>query len=90
MNREVTCDSDREIILFADYTLKRQQMSSIIGSEQYIDTKYILLTSNICDRLFSVAGHALGSRRKSMLLANSESPLFLSLNGDLWDGMRET
>lgn len=80
MNREVISDSNREESLFANRALKRQQLSSTIGSEQYK-----VPTSNICEWLISVAGYALDSKRMGLLPPNLESQLVLNLNGDLWD-----
>ncbi len=42
----------------------------------YIDTRFLLPTSNICERLFSVAGHALGDRRKPITPLHLEEQMF--------------
>lgn len=68
---------------FAEQALKRRKVSCG-GRTDYSDLRFLLPTSNICERLFSKAGHALNDRRKTMLPANFESQIFLNLNRDLW------
>lgn len=54
----------------------------------YFDFEFILPTSNVCERLFSVACYALGDRRGSILHANFESQLFMYANSRFW-GVQE-
>ncbi len=53
------------------YTLCDEQENSC-----YIDTRFLLPTSNICERLFLVAGHALGERRKYFTTLHFEEQMF--------------
>ncbi len=55
-----------------------------MNREKYMDTRFILPTSNVFERLFSVAGYALGDRRGRMLLSNFEEQIFLHINKELW------
>ena len=43
---------------------------------KYMDLKFIIPTSNICERLFSAAGYGLNDRRQAILPANFESQMF--------------
>eukprot|EP00171_Calliarthron_tuberculosum_P021824 IDg21824t1 len=52
--------------------------------ENFLDVRFIVPTSNICERLFSTAGNTLRDRRKSISPMNLEIQLFLHINSDLW------
>lgn len=56
--------------------LKRLQAEEFDSPSQYLDTKLFLLTSNVCERLFSIPEYALTNRRKGILPTNLESQLF--------------
>ena len=43
-----------------------------------------MATSNICERLFSIAGYAVGERRNAILPQNLEIQLFLFSNVEYW------
>lgn len=60
------------------------QESNSFSGKKYQDLRFLIPTSNVCERLFSKAGYTLGDRRMSLLPANLESQLFLHLNKDLW------
>ena len=49
-----------------------------------MDLRFIRPTSNMCERLFSVAVYALNDRRKSVLPVNFERQLFLHADSHLW------
>ena len=53
-------------------------------SDTYVGTRYIIPTSNDCERLFSKVGYLLNDRRKSVLPIDLEAQLFLNVNNDLW------
>lgn len=63
---------------------KRVRMSTTCAVQIYSDTRFIVPTSNVCERFFSTAGHALSDRRKSILPSNFEAQLFLNFNWSLW------
>jgi len=46
-----------------------------VNLEAFIDTRFMLPTSNDCERLFS-----------KVVAVNLESQLFLNVNNDLWSG----
>jgi len=52
---------------------------------EYLDLRFIVLTSNMCERLFSKAGCALSDRRKSLAPVNFEQQIYLHANANLWD-----
>lgn len=80
-NNDNTNNSDDFIIL--ERAVKWRN-SSIGVETKYIDCRFVLPTSNHCERLFSVAGYALGSRRCNIEQANFGKQMFLFANKHLW------
>lgn len=68
---------------FAEQALKKRRIGTENGA-LYMDTHFLLPTSNICERLFSKAGHALSDRRGRIMPSNFEEQIFLHVNSDLW------
>ena len=80
-NENITeCDG----LSFAQRVLKRRKMSSNAMSKKYLDTRFLVPTSNVCERLFSQVGYVLTDRRKAINPANLESQIYLHANRDLW------
>ena len=52
---------------------------------RYMNTTFILPTSNIAERFFSCATYALNDLRQSLSPTNLELHLFLKINRRLWD-----
>lgn len=48
-------------------TFKRLKSTDGSGSSVYMHTRYLLSTSDICERLYSIAGHTLTNRRRGIL-----------------------
>lgn len=69
---------------FAQTVLKKRKMEKEKKNSDYMDLRFILPTSNLCERFFSIAGYALGDRRKRILPSNLECQLFLNQNANLW------
>lgn len=67
--------TDREMS-FADWLLRLQRVSPQSLKSKYLDLRYIVLTSNKCESLFSIAGFTMVDRRKGMLPSNFVSQLF--------------
>lgn len=67
---------------FAASLLKRSKRNST--NNDYTDCRYILPTSNLCERLFSKAGYVHSDRRKRILPLHLEQQIFLHVNSDLW------
>lgn len=65
-----------------DMVVKKGRLRQTINA--YMNTRFILPTSNVSDRRFSMVGYAFGDRRKGTLPANFEMPFFLRANSDLW------
>lgn len=49
-----------------------------------MDTRYLLPISNVYERIFSIAGHALTNCHRELPLSNFESQLFLYINFKYW------
>lgn len=64
---------------------KRKVSRKHTDAEKYLDLRFIRPTSNICERLFSVAGFTFAKNRQRLLPVNLESQLFLKANDHLWD-----
>ena len=75
-------DSQRKLSLL-ERTLKRRKMVGSAG--KYIDTRFIVPTSNMVESFFSRAGYALNDRRRSLLPANLEAQMFLLANTGFWN-----
>lgn len=60
-------------ISYVDRALKRQWQMSLTAYEQYIDLRFLLPTSNICERFISISGHVFNDRCKRLLPSNLES-----------------
>lgn len=69
---------------FAKQSLKKARLRLSGQKSSYLSLDFILPTSNICERLFSKAGYAIGDRRKALIPQNFESQIFLHSNADLW------
>ncbi len=76
-----------EDLSFAERALKRQRLINEESSDDYLDTRFLVPISNICERLFSTVGYAFSQRRKGMNPVNLEWQLFLHFNSDLWGVM---
>ncbi len=63
---------------------KKKRKLSKAADMKYLDLRFILPTSNICERLFFVAGFAMSSRRSSISPANFEKQMLLCANSCLW------
>lgn len=68
-------------ISFAETTMKKRRLNESRGA--FMDTRFILPSSNILERLFSIAGYSLRDRRRGLLPSNFEMRLFLRANADL-------
>ena len=75
--------TENQQISFAERALKKRKIS--VNTTGYMDTRFLLPTTNIVERFFSKAGYALGSRRKNINPSNLEMQLFLNVNRNLWD-----
>ena len=62
----------------------RKKRKVLYERAKYMDLRFIALMSNICERLFSVAGYALSDRRQGINPSNFEKQLFLHANSHLW------
>jgi hypothetical protein len=82
---EIEKPAEVEVTLsLAQQALKKQKLEETRESS-YIDLRFLIPTSNICERLFSKAGFCLHSRRLGILPINAECQMFLHMNMDLWN-----
>ena len=63
---------------FVERALKCRKISHQAQTDKYVDTRYLLATSNICERLFSRVEYLLNERRKGLTPANLEAQIFLT------------
>ena len=77
-------DVSSDGLSFAERALKRQKCMNMEASHDYMDSRFCIPTSNLCERLFSRVGYALSQRRRGISPVNLESQLFLHFNCDLW------
>lgn len=74
---------DNQALSYDERALQKKKGTHNI-ERKYRDTSFLIPTSNICERLFSKAGHVLTDRRMAIQPCNLESQLFLHFNRDLW------
>jgi hypothetical protein len=70
---------------FADRVLKKQRLDKEVSPSEYLDLRFLIPTSNICEQLFSQAGFCFNSQRGSVLPIHAEAQMFLHFNMDLWN-----
>lgn len=75
--------SEQTKLSFAEQFLKNRKFS--VEHSLYIDTRFVLPTTNLVERLFSKAGHSLSSRRESLSPGRFEMQMFTYVNSGLWD-----
>ena len=63
---------------------KKCKYDYVKNNRAYEDLRYILPTSNHCERLFSRAGYCMNSRRQAILPSNIEAQVFLNCNSSFW------
>ena len=69
---------------FVERALKKRRLSVTKLNAQYLDTRFIVPHSNMCERFFSKAGYTMSDRRKLIQPANFEEQLFLHTNSGYW------
>ena len=65
--------------------MKRRKMTKAEHDNGYIETRFLLPTSNLVERFFSVSGLAYDDFRQNMTPMNLEMQLFLKTNKRFWD-----
>ena len=65
--------------------MKRRKMTKAEHDNGYIETRFLLPTSNLLERFFSVSGLAYDDFRQNMTPMNLEMQLFLKTNKRFWD-----
>ncbi len=67
----------------ADRAMNKRKVS-VPTNSSYMDIRFLLPTSNICEHLFSIAGYSLTDRSKAISPLNFGQQLFLQANKALW------
>lgn len=82
-----TCNEvpDIDKLSSAARLLKQRRLRSNTASMRYMDLRFILPTSYMRWRFFSVVKFAMDPRRAGSLPANIECQLFLNINASLWN-----
>jgi hypothetical protein len=75
-------DSNHKTSL-ADKAFKKQRLEKQGSPSEYLDLRFFIPTSNICEQLFSQAGFCFNNQRMSVLPIHAEPQMFLHLNMDL-------
>ncbi len=75
--------SDSGDLSFAAREIKTARMK-VSFDAGYIGTSFLLPTTNICERLFSVSGNALNNNHRNVLPTNLEQKIFSHMNSNLW------
>lgn len=70
---------------FAEKFLKRMRSSNSERKSNFMDLRFILAPSIICERLFSKAGFSLTDRRHRLFPSNLECQLYLHVNVEYWE-----
>lgn len=78
----VSFENDDSIVLGV---CKRPKNDLVKSLYSYGNSRYIVPTSNLCDRFFSKAGYALNSRRMSVLPSNIGAQMFFQANRESWN-----
>ena len=80
-----TCtESDLINLSLAERTLKRRRKNTE-SINNYMYVRFVLPTSNVCERLFSTAGFSQSDRRGRVPPMNFEEQIFLHINSNLWN-----
>jgi hypothetical protein len=79
--------NDKSTLPFMDRLVAKRQkrMSKAIPSTRYINPKFLLCTSNVVERLFSLAKLTFGDYRKRMSSSVFQALLFLQKNQLFWN-----
>ena len=80
---EADCTTSPSKILSIAARARKKRRISMVQLNQYGDPRFILPTTNVCERLFSVAGNALSNRRQRIVPVNFEKQMFLKVSQEL-------
>ena len=75
--------ADGNRLSFVDRAMKRQKLKKQTSS--YIDSKFLIPTSNHVERLFSMSKRIFSLKRRRLLPRNLEALVLLKANRRLWD-----
>jgi hypothetical protein len=78
-------DHDGDELSFAERALKRQRVQGITEGSKYINMRFLLPTSCVVERLFSLAKRVFSPHRRRLSTKTLEALLFLNQNRQLWN-----
>lgn len=84
LNGDTDSDSNEATESNVQQSIKCLKPCNVGSTSLYIDTRLLLPTVNLFQRVFSNAGHTLTNRRKGIFSSNFESQLFLYMNQIVW------
>jgi hypothetical protein len=70
---------------FAERALKRQRVQDKTEGSKYVNTRFLLPTSCVVERLFSQAKRVFSPHRRRLNTKTLEALLFLNQNRELWN-----
>ena len=70
---------------FAERALKRQRVQDKTEGSKYINTRFLLPTSRVVERLFSLAKRVFSPHRRRLSTKTLDALLFLNQNRQLWN-----
>jgi hypothetical protein len=80
---EGSSDHDAELS-FAERALKQQRVQDKTEGSKYINTRFLLPTSCVVERFFSLAKRVFSPHRRRLSTKTLEALLFLNQNRQLW------
>lgn len=84
LNQELTQEQNKMKGSIVERAAKRMSTDGPTEQSAYLNTRFLLPTSNICQHFFSIVGYALTNSKKGILWQIVEAQLFLFMNRELW------
>lgn len=84
--RPASCISPNEKQFWAkEFLLEDEEEDNEKKGSRYIDCRFVLQSSLICDRFFSLTEYSINDRLKGTQPQEIERHLFLNMNSRFWD-----
>ena len=84
LNEENDSPSTDEELSFVQRALKDQKILKEDYSSRYLDSRFLLAKSNICERFSSKVVHVLNDKRLGISQVHLELQIYLNVNRNLW------
>jgi hypothetical protein len=79
------CEDHDGALSSAERALKRQRVQDKTEGSKYINTRFLLPTSSVVERLFSLAKRVFSPHRRRLSTKTLDALLFLNQNRQLWN-----